>query len=304
MTATKPETALTKTTHTPADLIAIAINQNVDVEKLEKLMKLQEQWEMNIAKKSFLNAMSNFQGSVPVIEKKKQVAYTTSKGNVKYSYADLGEISETLKGVLKANGLTYRWEMDELTDKFKCTCIVSHIDGYSERTSLTAGKDTTGNKNDIQSIASTITYLQRYTLIGALGLTTANEDVDGRNGNPDKPIKEPMKIGNENKKGNPFQEMKDAKNIGDVKKIWGLNKALQTDQTFIDLKEKCKIKFAMLTFKKKLENCVIEGQLNTEYDEVINNSDYKKLPVEQKEQLTKIKEDLLKSFQLTLAEKE
>ena len=40
--------------------------------------------------------------------------------------------------------------------------------------------DTSGKKNEIQSRGSTITYLQRYTLIGALGLTTADEDIDAR----------------------------------------------------------------------------------------------------------------------------
>jgi uncharacterized protein (DUF3820 family) len=51
--------------------------------------------------------------------------------------------------------------------------------GHSESTTLSAAKDGSGNKNDIQARGSAATYLQRYTLIGALGLTTANEDVDG-----------------------------------------------------------------------------------------------------------------------------
>jgi len=286
------ETALVKTT--PTDLIAIAINQNVDVEKLEKLMELQERYEKNLAKKSFLSAMTKFQGSVPILEKKKKVAF----GNTKYSYADLGEMSETLKDVLQENGLSYRWEMDEEAERFKCTCIISHIDGYSERTSLTAGKDTTGNKNDIQAIASAVKYLQRYTFIGALGLTTADEDVDGRK-EPLTDNKQPVKIGNENK-SNPYNEMKDAKNIGDVKKIWGLNKALQTDETFIDLKEQMKIKFTFLTFKKKLEDCIVEKQLETEYTEILNNKDYRVLPIEQKEQLTEIKNKLLETFTINV----
>jgi hypothetical protein len=50
---------------------------------------------------------------------------------------------------------------------------------------MSAGADSTGNKNNIQSIGSTRTYLQRYTLVGALGLSTADEDNDGKtSGNP------------------------------------------------------------------------------------------------------------------------
>src|SRR5690606_10591416 len=42
-----------------------------------------------------------------------------------------------------------------------------------------APPDGSGNKNAIQGIGSTSTYLQRYTLSAAFGLTTADEDDDG-----------------------------------------------------------------------------------------------------------------------------
>jgi len=285
---------------TPADLIAIAISENVDVEKLEKLMELQERYDKNLARKSFLSAMTNFQGSVPVLEKKKKVAF----GNTKYSYADLGEMAETLKDVLKANGITYRWEMEEEAERFKCTCIISHVDGYSERTSLTAGKDTTGNKNDIQAIASAVKYLQRYTFIGALGLTTADEDVDGRT-QPLKSVDDIIPKQSSNKKptdnkssdkSNPYIQMRDAKSLEEVKKIWSDNKPLQTEKLFVDGKNKCKAKFEFISLKKKLEDCIIEDQLKNEYNEVINSKEYKNLNIEQKEELTKIKNDLLKIY--------
>ena len=48
------------------------------------------------------------------------------------------------------------------------TCVVSHRLGHSEENTLTAGRDESGNKNNIQAVGSTITYLQRYTLKAAL----------------------------------------------------------------------------------------------------------------------------------------
>jgi hypothetical protein len=57
---------------------------------------------------------------------------------------------------------------------------VSHRDGYSEETELSGGNDNSGNKNDIQAVGSTITFLQRYTLKAALGLAATVDD-DGRN---------------------------------------------------------------------------------------------------------------------------
>ncbi len=51
--------------------------------------------------------------------------------------------------------------------------------GHSEEVTLTANADATGAKNDIQALGSTITYLQRYTILTATGLATADMDNDG-----------------------------------------------------------------------------------------------------------------------------
>src|SRR5690606_13579685 len=50
---------------------------------------------------------------------------------------------------------------------------------HSEENSLAGPADNSGSKNAIQAIGSTLTYLQRYTLIQALGLAAADDD-DGR----------------------------------------------------------------------------------------------------------------------------
>jgi hypothetical protein len=47
---------------------------------------------------------------------------------------------------------------------------------------MTAGADASGSKNDIQAISSTVTYLQRYTLLAATGLTSAEMDQDDDDG--------------------------------------------------------------------------------------------------------------------------
>ena len=63
------------------------------------------------------------------------------------------------------------------------TCILSHRDGHSEETTLSAGRDDSGNKNSIQAVGSTVTFLQRYTLKAALGLAAAEDD-DGKSAVP------------------------------------------------------------------------------------------------------------------------
>ena len=61
----------------------------------------------------------------------------------------------------------------------RVTCILTHVKGHRERTSLQAGLDQSGAKNNIQALGSTVTYLQRYSLLAAVGLATREQDNDG-----------------------------------------------------------------------------------------------------------------------------
>ncbi len=163
------------THYSPANFIEMAIKSNAGIEQLERLMALEERWEKNQAYKAYLEAMTAFQSECPPIPKTKKVAYK----EVKYRFAPLDVIATTIQPALKNNGLSYRWEYQDENDKIVCYCIVSHVQGHSERSRMQTEKDMSGSKNDIQAIGSARTYLQRYTLISALGLTTTDEDVDG-----------------------------------------------------------------------------------------------------------------------------
>jgi len=170
----------TTNTPTPATLLEKAIEKGVDMGQLKELMDLQERWEKKEAKKNFLDALSRFQNMVPSLKKGKTAKINSQKGNFSYKYADLGSITGSIKGCLLECGLSYRWEFQEANNKMKVTCYVSHRDGHTESTTMEAGLDASGYKNDIQQKGSTHTYLQRYTLIGALGLSTADEDNDAK----------------------------------------------------------------------------------------------------------------------------
>lgn len=164
----------------PSALLQLAVQQNLDIDKLEKLMQLQERWQAQQARKEFLNAISQFQASCPTLEKTKKVEFTNKAGyKTKYSYASLGDIVESIKKPLSDQGLSFRWEIQDSDNKLTVTCLISHLLGHSERTTMSAAKDESGGKNEIQQRGSSITYLQRYTLIAALGISTADEDIDG-----------------------------------------------------------------------------------------------------------------------------
>lgn len=153
-------------------LMQLALNENADISKLEKLMEMQEKWEAKEAKKTFFAALADFQKRCPMIVKKKQ--------GHNYKYAPLGDIQMQIGDLLSECGLSYRFEQNHDAELIEVTCVASHINGHEEKVKMVGELDASGSKNAIQARGSTVTYLQRYTLIGSFGIITADEDTDGR----------------------------------------------------------------------------------------------------------------------------
>lgn len=160
---------------TPMVMLQMAVDKGADLDQLQKLMDLQERWESNEARKAFHSAMNDFKSDPPEITKDKHVEY----GTTKYAHSSLGNIADAISERMSKFGLSFRWDLSQ--DKvITVTCIVTHALGHSEKTPLSAADDTSGGKNSIQAIGSTVTYLQRYTLLAATGLASKDSDDDGR----------------------------------------------------------------------------------------------------------------------------
>jgi hypothetical protein len=164
---------------TPMDMIQTALTQNAGIEVLEKLMALQERHEKNQARKAFDEAIASAKAKIKPITKNRKVDFTSAKGRTNYEYEDLAEIARSVDPILAEFGLSYRFRSHQEGNRLSITCVMSHRDGYSEENVLSATNDESGNKNSIQAIGSTASYLQRYTLKLALGLAAAKDD-DGK----------------------------------------------------------------------------------------------------------------------------
>lgn len=167
----------------PAEMIRIAVASGADLEKLKGLLDLQERWEANEARKAFNRAMSDFKANPPEIEKDKTVGYTTSAGKVGYTHASLANVVRTITKELSKHGLSASWRTNQ-NGQIQVTCKITHVLGHSEETMLSAPSDTSGSKNAIQAIGSTISYLERYSLLAVLGLATSDMDDDAKTSTP------------------------------------------------------------------------------------------------------------------------
>jgi hypothetical protein len=153
---------------TPMDMLNRAVSQGANIEVLEKLMALQERWEKNQARKAFDEAVSVAKAKIEPIAKNRL-------GHNSKRYADFAAIARAIDPVIASQGLSYRFRTTQ-DERIHVTCVLSHRAGHSEETTLSGPADKTGSKNDIQAIGSTLTYLQRYSLVQMLGLAAAGDD--------------------------------------------------------------------------------------------------------------------------------
>src|ERR687885_504698 len=114
------------------NLIAKAIDRNVSVDTMEKLLAMRRELQEEWAKRRFDEAMANFQAECPIIEKSKKVDFTSKRANtrVTYSYAPLEKIIEQVKEPLAENGFSYT--IQTLNEETRIVSIVNvrHIDGH------------------------------------------------------------------------------------------------------------------------------------------------------------------------------
>ncbi|HKJ22274.1 MAG TPA: ERF family protein [Gammaproteobacteria bacterium] len=177
----EPRAVATNAAVTPMKMLEMAVQQGADLDRLEKLMELQERWEKNEARKAFVAALNAFKAAPPTLTKNKHVDFTTQKGRTQYDHATLDHVSEQIGKALAAHGLSHRWDVEQLDGgQIRVTCVLTHDAGHSERVPMQSGADQSGGKNNIQAIGSTVTYLQRYTLLAATGMAVKDQDDDGK----------------------------------------------------------------------------------------------------------------------------
>lgn len=156
---------------TPMDLLNRAVSQGAGLDMVEKLVDLYERWDKGQARKEFDAAIAAAKAEItPVLRNR--------EGHNNKRYADFAAIARAVDPIISKHGLSYRFRSTQ-SDRISVTCVLAHKSGHCEETTLSGPADTSGNKNAIQAIGSTLSYLQRYSLVQALGLAAADDD-DGR----------------------------------------------------------------------------------------------------------------------------
>ncbi|WP_299075607.1 ERF family protein [uncultured Paraglaciecola sp.] len=163
----------------PMVAMAMSSGQQIDPAQLDQLLQVQLKWEENEARKSYAAAIAHFRAIVPAIKKDQAVLFKNNDGSTtSYDHESLDGIMLTISAALGGCELAPTFNVVQENAMVTVTCRVTHSAGHFEETSMSSAPDSSGKKNPIQQIGSTVTYLQRYTLKALLGLS-AGEDNDG-----------------------------------------------------------------------------------------------------------------------------
>lgn len=197
---------------TPMQMLSAAMERGVDPEQLDKLLALQERYEKNEARKAYYEARAAFAKNPPKVVKDK----TNSQYGSRYSSIE-NFVSAVVPG-LSPHGLSASWTIDQ-SNGISVTCVLTHEAGHSESVTISGPPDTSGSKNQLQQIKSTITYLKLATLEAITGIASEvgnlSDDGNGAGKKPD-PNDEPATEEQIAK----IAEWRDAGKISDKTEAW------------------------------------------------------------------------------------
>lgn len=164
---------------TPETLIAKAIEANVPVEALARLLAMRAELKREQAREAFFAALAHFQASIPAIPKRRTATVKSDRGSYQYNYADLPAIQVAIAPALRDMGLSVTFSTEHQPGGYLVTCWVHHTAGHSEQTPFFVPLDPRARMNDAQKAGAALTYGRRYALCAALGIVTAEDDDDG-----------------------------------------------------------------------------------------------------------------------------
>ena len=157
-----------------------AYNPDVDIDKMERLLAMQERIIDRQAEQAFNDAMVRAQESMPIIEASSENPQTRSK------YAKFETVNKAIKPIYTKEGFSLSFGTGEsnIPTYIRVTCDVSHIGGHHKEYYMDLPPDGEGikgnvNKTQVHAAASAHSYAKRYLAVMIFNITIGGEDDDG-----------------------------------------------------------------------------------------------------------------------------
>lgn len=163
-----------------------ARDPSIDADKMIKLYELSERAAASRAKAAYAADFALMQAKLPRIDRGGKIvvfskADRDKAGGVRDGdrpqqetpYARLEDIVAAIAPALSEHGFSISHRVERTPENMiAVTGILMHRDGHSEQTSFPLPHDSTGSKNNVQAIGSSITYGRRYTILSLLNIVS------------------------------------------------------------------------------------------------------------------------------------
>lgn len=165
----------------------VATDPNCDLDKMERLLNMQERVMAKQSEQAFNAAMAAMQAEIPSIAER-------GKGHNDKRYATLEDIVDVVRPIMHKYGFAVSFRVAQAAPQITVTGVLMHKDGHREETSMMLAADTSGSKNAVQAIGSSVSYGKRYVLAALLNIATRGEDDDGYAATPHTPVTQTQAI--------------------------------------------------------------------------------------------------------------
>lgn len=162
------------------ELLRSAVDKNLPVESMEKLVSLYERMADRMAVGEFNTAFALFKRDCPEIRKVKKAKITTKEGiRFEYDFAPLEEICRVIDPVCAQHGFAYSWDSAIEDGKMAATCTLVHSGGHSRTSRFACPTESRSGMSEQQKHAGALSFAKRQSLTSVLGLCTVDPDIDG-----------------------------------------------------------------------------------------------------------------------------
>ena len=177
--ASQPENGTTSL----LNFVALAVkDKDIDVSKLDALLRMQREIVADEAKLKFNQALARMTTGKLRVKKNGRVDLGPGKGG--YAFTTWPDMDDVLRPLMEREGFTLSFNMET---KEGGGAVVSgtllHIDGHSRTVTIPLALDTGAGRNNLQAMGSTLSYGKRYCAEMLFNVVREdNSDDDGKLG--------------------------------------------------------------------------------------------------------------------------
>lgn len=164
---------------TPMHLIQMAMSQDFDIDKLERLLKFQQDSDARIAEQAFNAALCAAQSEIG------RIAPNAKNDSTRSEFAKIDKIDGVIRPIYIKHGFSISFDSANHTpENIDVVAIVTHVSGHTKKYTVPIPCDGKGAKGgDVMTkthaMGSAMSYGRRYLLINIFNIAIGKDDDDG-----------------------------------------------------------------------------------------------------------------------------